>query len=289
MTSPFLRRNLPIDTQGGDWSHFRDVPSADSEDMRIYAVGDIHGQIDLLVAMQAAIETDRARHPAERVLVIYLGDIIDRGAHSWSVIEQIIGQQRAANEHTQVVCLTGNHDAWLNQFLNDASILPLWARKGGLETLVSYDFSPEDVLAAMADPIAAEVVRLALNARMPARHKDFISGLPFCHQQGGYFFAHAGVEPERSLADQRKEDLTWIRDRFLSSRKDFGKVVVHGHTPGTSVESLPNRINVDTGIYATGVLSCVVLEGTSRHVIAVDARILRALRNQQLEPLHDQA
>ena len=286
MTYPFLRQPLPIDTQSGDWAHFSDTDRADTAGVRIYAIGDVHGHLDQLVAMQAAIAADRARHPVARVLIVYLGDLIDRGPHSAGVIDRLIDQCNRADDGTQIVCLTGNHDAWLNQFLQDITVFPLWARKGGLETLLSYDFSPQEVLRAMADTAATEVLRLALLARMPQRHKDFMASLALSHQQGGYFFAHAGVEPDRSLSEQRQEDLTWIRDKFLVSRKNFGKVVVHGHTPGTRVESLPNRINVDTGIYATQVLSCVVLEGTERHVIAVDGRILRDLHSGAMEAQH---
>lgn len=286
MTNHFMRQPLPIDMSSGSWSHFCDVPPADTKNGRIYAIGDIHGHLDHLLAMQAAIDADRARHPVERATIVYLGDLIDRGPHSRSVIEQVAAQQSAADDTTGVVCISGNHDAWLNEFLTDATILPLWGRKGGLETLASYGFPPEEVLCAMADPVAAEVLRLALIARMPQHHRDFIAGLPLSHQQGGYFFAHAGVNPDRSLTNQRKEDLTWIRDPFLTSMTDFGKVVVHGHTSGASVESLPNRINVDTGIYATGVLSCVVLEGAARHLITVDRSVLRKLREQQMEPQH---
>ncbi|ENN88091.1 putative metallophosphoesterase [Rhizobium freirei PRF 81] len=286
MTTSLMRQPLLIDMNGSNWSHFRDVPPADTEGVRIYAVGDIHGHLDHLLAMQAAIAADRAQHPVERVMIVYLGDLIDRGLHSRSVIERVIAEQNAADETTKIICLTGNHDAWLGEFLADAAVLPLWGRKGGLETLASYDFSPEEILRAMADPIAAEVMRLALVARIPQRHKEFIATLLLSYQQGDYFFAHAGVNPDRSLMEQRKEDLTWIRDRFLCSGKDFGKVVVHGHTSGPRVESLPNRINVDTGIYATGVLSCVVLEGARRHLITVDRGTLRALREQQMETQH---
>ncbi|MBB6486304.1 metallophosphoesterase [Rhizobium lusitanum] len=286
MTNPFMRQPLPIDLSRGGWNHFRDVSPADTKNVRIYAIGDIHGHLDHLLAMQVAIDADRALHPIARAVIVYLGDLIDRGPHSRSVIERVAAQQNEADERTCVVCLSGNHDAWLNEFLTDATILPLWGRKGGLETLASYGFSPEEVLRGMANPAAAEVVRLALIARMPQQHRDFIAGLPLSYQLGGYFFAHAGVNPDRSLTDQRKEDLTWIRDRFLTSTTDFGKVVVHGHTSGASVESLPNRINVDTGIYATGVLSCVVLEGVARHLITIDRNALRALREQQMEPQH---
>ena len=288
MTYPFVRQALPIDTQSRDWAHFSDTDRADTAGMRIYAIGDIHGHLDQLVAMQAAIAADRACHPVDRVLIVYLGDLIDRGPQSREVIDRLIDQRNGADDSTQVVCLTGNHDAWLSQFLQDIAVFPLWARKGGLETLLSYDFTAQEVVRAMADTAATEVLRLALLARMPQRHKDFMASLALSHQQGGYFFAHAGIEPDRSLSAQRQEDLTWIRDRFLLSTKNFGKVVVHGHTPGTRVESLPNRINVDTGIYATQVLSCVVLEGTERHVIAVDGRMLRDWRSPTMEAQHAQ-
>lgn len=275
---------MPIDTDTAGWSHFAKVPLADTDGMRIYAIGDIHGNLDQLVAMNAAIENDRLLHPADRTLIVYLGDLIDRGSSSSSVIEFVRTHRDSSDERTQVICLSGNHDAWLFEFLSDAGVLPLWARKGGLETLQSYGFEPEEILTAMADPASADNMRHALLLRMPVTHQNFLTSLALYHRQGDYFFAHAGIDPNTSLAEQNKMDLTWIRDPFLNSNRNFGVVVVHGHTSGTSVESLPNRINVDTGVYATQVLSCVVLDGTDRHLLTIDGRKLRNRRKINTGP-----
>ncbi|HEY4199582.1 MAG TPA: metallophosphoesterase family protein [Devosiaceae bacterium] len=262
-----MRQSLPIDAPGA-WPEFRDAPPARAS-RRIYAIGDVHGDIDLLGDMHAAICDDLARHPATRPLIVHLGDLIDRGPHSNRVIDAVIALCERPPAGAEAMSLRGNHDNWLAGFLTDSTILPTWAPKGGLETLLSYGFTPEAVFSGLASPASAEKVRERFLEVLPERHKEFMLGLPLCHSDGDYFFAHAGVDPDRSLADQTIEDLTWIRDKFLNSRKHFGKVVVHGHTARAFVESLPNRINVDTGIYIRQVLSCVVLDGTERHLLQV--------------------
>ncbi len=264
-----MRRFLPIDRMDGDWPEFDNANSAVTGVSRIYAIGDIHGYDDLLEAMQQAIVADLECHPSEQALIIYLGDIIDRGPSSLDVIDMIIGHQANPPAGTQVMCLRGNHDEWLINFIDDASVISPWALKGGLETLASYGLPEDDVLAAVADPGCAEPLRQQFLSALPERHKDFMLSLPLSHSEGDYFFAHAGVDPDRPLADQRREDLTWIRDKFLFSRKNFGKVVVHGHSHRDAVESLPNRINVDTGSYVQQVLSCVILEGAARYTLQV--------------------
>ncbi len=264
-----MRRVLPVDRSDGDWPEFDTASPAVTGSRRIYAIGDIHGYDDLLGALQQAIAADMACYPAEQVLIIYLGDLIDRGPNSFAVIDMIIDHKENPPANAQVMCLRGNHDEWLIAFVDDASIVSPWALKGGLETLTSYGLSQNDVLAAVADPDIAEQIRQQFLLRLPDRHKDFMLSLPLSHSDGDYFFAHAGVDPDRPLADQRREDLTWIRDKFLLSRKNFGKVVVHGHSHRDTVESLPNRINVDTGAYVQQVLSCVILEGQDRYVLQV--------------------
>ncbi|MCI4186801.1 metallophosphoesterase [Dickeya dianthicola] len=274
MKDIFLRQPLPIATDGLDWNHFVNLPHASTDGVRIYAIGDIHGSLDELVAMNAAIDHDRRLYPAVQTLIIYLGDLIDRGAESSHVIEYVKSHCDTSDNTTKIICLMGNHDSWLYEFLSDSTILPLWARKGGLETLESYGFIPEDILTAMVDNTAAELMRIALRERMPRSHQDFLASLKLYYRQGDYFFAHAGIDPNISLTAQKKNDLIWIRDPFLKSKKNFGAVVVHGHTASIKVESLPNRINVDTGIYATEVLSCVVLDSTHRYFITINGRTL---------------
>jgi len=152
--------------------------------------------------------------------------------------------------------------------------------KGGFETLLSYGMKEADILAAVENGDRAIALQRMFSAVIPERHREFMLSLPLSHGDGDYFFAHAGVDPDRPLDDQRSEDLTWIRDKFLLSRKNFGKVVVHGHSPRLVPESLQNRINVDTGVYLHQVLSCVILEGTERHLLQVGTDI-----SQTAEPV----
>jgi serine/threonine protein phosphatase 1 len=269
------RRPLAVDRLGESWPEFAPDRRASTADKRIYAIGDVHGYAEHLAAMQAAIAEDMRRHPADRALIIFLGDLIDRGPDSFGVVEAVARAREEQGGDVETICLRGNHDHWLATFLDDPSILSRWAPKGGLETLVSYGIGADEIVAAVDDPEKAAAVQQNFAALIPDRHREFMLSLPLWHDDGDYFFAHAGVDPDRPLSDQRLEDLTWIRDRFLLSRRDFGKVVVHGHTPRPEVESLPNRINVDTGVYIRNILSCVILEGTERHLLQVAAETSR--------------
>lgn len=263
-----VRQPLPVDRTGPGWPTVADAPRAPR---RIYAIGDIHGHAMQLDAMRAAILVDIAAHPAERPLVICLGDLIDRGPDSAGVIERLSATDAPFGPDVDFRCLRGNHDHWLALFLDDPQVLQTWCRKGGEQTLASYGVALDKIRGAAADPSGADALRLELCALLPPRHRRFMLSLPFFAAEGDYFFAHAGVDPERPLDAQLAEDLMWIRDRFLSSRRDFGKVVVHGHTVRRAVESLPNRINVDTGVYVNGVLSCVILEDGDRHLLQITA------------------
>lgn len=170
-----------------------------------------------------------------------------------------------------MVCLLGNHEACLLEFLVNPDMLAQWRQFGGLQTLMSYGLTPS------LNPDAAERRALAqqLVRQMPPAHLAFLRSLPITYSRGRYFFVHAGVRPGVALKQQRKEDLLWIRDDFLVSEDDFGKVVVHGHTPVQEAELLRNRINVDTGAYATGRLTCVKLEGAQRTLLMTGNRAAR--------------
>ncbi len=218
---------------------------------RIYAIGDIHGRLDLLERAIAAIRRDVERHgPA--ALTVTVGDYVDRGSQSRGVLDRL-----AANPFpTSYVALKGNHEALLEGFLADPGLGPFWARQGGFETLLSYGVTI-DPLAHDADFVdAARQLRGAL----PAAHVDFLRSLKMSLSRGRYFFCHAGVRPGLPLDRQSEEDLLWIRDEFLLSRANYGKIVVHGHTPAAEPEVLPNRIGIDTGAFASGRLTCVALD-----------------------------
>ena len=228
-------------------------------DLRIYAIGDIHGRLDLLDTLLAWINADIARRPTERPISVFLGDYIDRGPSSRETIDRLIGHG-AAHES---VFLKGNHELIAIKCLSDRSLFDQWLRLGGLETLVSYGVPPET----LANGKQISEIQSAFHDALPQAHFRFFRDLKNSFECGDFFFAHAGVKPNVELSRQKENDLLWIRGEFLSSDDDFGKIVVHGHTPTREVEVRPNRINIDTGAFATGRLTCLVLEDESASVI----------------------
>jgi serine/threonine protein phosphatase 1 len=220
--------------------------------MRIYAIGDVHGRVDLLDATLARIDANLARSSPHRAVHVLLGDYVDRGPSSREVLDRLVERTRVH----RVICLKGNHESYLVEFLHNPSVLGDWRHFGALETLRSYGLNPS------ANPDSAEEHRLAraLAAALPAGHRQLLTKLAASFSCGDFFFAHAGVKPGVPLAQQSEHDLLWIRDDFLLSEQDFGKVVVHGHTPVLEPDIRPNRINIDTGAYATGRLTCLMIE-----------------------------
>jgi serine/threonine protein phosphatase 1 len=223
--------------------------------VRIYAIGDIHGCSDLLAQLLLRIDRHLSSNPVHDAIQVFLGDYIDRGPNSREVINQLI--ERALNHNA--VFLKGNHEAWLLEFLKDPRSLESWGEYGGLQTLLSYGLSPS-ISRTFAD---SKVLASELNAALPESHRRFLNGLKPTFVCGNYFFVHAGVRPKIALSKQKENDLLWIRDEFLSYEKDFGKIIVHGHTPVIEPDVRPNRINIDTGAYATGRLTCAVLENST--------------------------
>lgn len=231
------------------------------EPSRVYAIGDIHGRLDLLDRMVAEVAGDLARHPAPDAITVTLGDYVDRGPDSRGVIECL-----ARNPFpTPFVALRGNHEVVLEEFLRDPAIADDWRRLGGLETLHSYGVDVAPLMRGRGYEDAAEALRRAL----PQAHVAFLASLKLTLSAGRYFFCHAGVRPGIPLAQQREEDLLWIRDEFLDSAADFGKVIVHGHTPVAEPELRPNRIGIDTGAFISGRLTCAVLEENAVRLLTV--------------------
>ena len=226
---------------------------------RIYAIGDIHGRLDLLQRAIEAIRRDvDARGPA--ALTVTLGDYIDRGPDSCGVLDCL-----AANPFPMpLVALKGNHEYMLATFLADPAAGTHWTDNGGLATLRSYGVN-------LRGPLTPNfaTARAALRAAMPPAHVAFLRALKLSFSRGGYFFCHAGVRPGVPLERQSEEDLLWIREPFLLSARDFGQVVVHGHTPVAEPEVLPNRIGIDTGAYFSERLTCVALGEGSPRFLAV--------------------
>jgi len=244
-----VRRNSPSKLHRGR------LPTANTRGRLVYAVGDIHGRADLLGRLMSLIDLDVAeRPPAERPALVFLGDYIDRGPDSRAVVDLVLS---AADERGfEVRTLMGNHEQVMVQFLADARIGPSWAEYGGLQTLASYGVTPP-VLRSGAE--AWEAARQALSDAIPKRHLQFFAGLEMYAAYGDYVFVHAGVRPGVAMEDQSENDLLWIRDDFLRARAPFDGVIVHGHTPSPSPFLGPNRIGIDTGAYATGVLTAIRL------------------------------
>ncbi len=234
---------------------------------RVYAVGDSHGCAQSLGALHAAILEDsaaadaRAPAPAERRVVVYLGDYIDRGPDSRGLLEMLIAAPLPGFETVHIM---GNHDLLMRQFLDGEDVAGMWMMNGGAATLRSYGVDP-GVLYRIGR--GAGRLRAKLEARLPAAHREFLSRLRLSHVEGGYFFVHAGVRPGVPLEAQDAHDLMWIREPFLSSEADHGKVVVHGHTPGDAPELRANRIGIDTGACYGGRLTALALEGDGRRFL----------------------
>ena len=225
---------------------------------RVYAIGDVHGRIDLLSALEDLIVQDRDGRPPARSVLVYLGDYIDRGFESRAVVDHLLGPPPADFDR---VCLKGNHEDFLLKFLEDTQVGPVWLVNGGRETLMSYGVVPPAGLGFSEEGLAE--LQESLRQEVPASHVEFMASLPVTHREGDYFFVHAGVRPGISIEDQEESDLIWIREAFLRSKAAHGAIVVHGHTPVAEPEIRPNRIGIDTGAFASGRLTCLVLEGGS--------------------------
>lgn len=226
--------------------------------LRIAAVGDLHGRIDLLQRLGArldALSHDRSK----RLVEIYLGDYIDRGGNASAVVEFLAHRTRLADR--EVVCLKGNHEQMMLAALESDKDFVSWLSFGGPTTLVSYGVSPPKTEADV------RAKRMAFRAALPAHHLAFLTSLTLSHARGGFFFVHAGVRPGKPLDQQSPTDLLWIRDRFIASKADFGAVVVHGHTPVPKPQFRPNRIAIDTGAYQSGTLTCLVVTAESVSIL----------------------
>jgi serine/threonine protein phosphatase 1 len=225
----------------------------------VYCIGDIHGRDDLLRDIADRIKADMKTRSFDHAVTVFLGDYIDRGPGSKRVLEQL-----AANEWpTSIIALAGNHEDFLLTFLDDAAILDFWRGQGGLETLHSYGV---DVGPAMAGRDFKKV-QAQFTTHFPKHHRDFLDGLNVSVVFGDYFFCHAGVRPGVALDRQNRDDLLNIREPFLSSQAEHGKLIVHGHTPAVAPEIRPNRIGIDTAAYATGRLTCLILEKDEQHFL----------------------
>ncbi|MEA2904172.1 MAG: serine/threonine protein phosphatase 1 [Alphaproteobacteria bacterium] len=234
--------------------------SPSPEPGRLYAIGDIHGRSDLLDRMVEQISRDLDANPVAESLTVTLGDYVDRGPDSRGVLDRLAGNPFP----TAFIALKGNHEALFETFLRDPSIADDWRRLGGLETLHSYGVPVGALMMGRNYEEAAQ----ALQAAVPSAHFEFLGALKTSLTVGRYFLCHAGIRPGVPLERQSEQDLLSIRHEFLGSKSDFGKIVVHGHTPTEMPEVLANRINIDTGAFMTGRLTCAVLEPESARFLS---------------------
>lgn len=231
--------------------------------LRIYAIGDIHGRLDLLQRLYAKIRSELDAARPQWSVEIFLGDYVDRGPQSRGVLEFLLSKPAADGR----VCLMGNHEDMLIDALADPAGMENWIHNGGLATLASYDVAA-DHSAGSASLLRLRSVFLSV---LPPSHRAFMERLLRMVTFGSYVFVHAGIRPGRALDAQDPADLVWIREPFLYSDADFGKIVVHGHTPAAEPEIRANRINIDTGAYFSGRLTCLVLEGETRRFLQGEA------------------
>jgi len=231
---------------------------------RIYAVGDVHGRVDLLNRILELIARDVAKHNDGRTAkIVFLGDYIDRGDNSRDVLDVLMGvRQELPESHLQF--LAGNHEAAVISFLSDPSGKAEWLRFGGLQTLLSYGVAPPSSNPEPQDLVAvADSLRAAMGS-----HLDFLVSLKPMYRSGDVIFIHAGLDPSRELADQDEEATLWGRSNFVDEGGFPGVRVIHGHYDALEVVKTPKRICVDTGAYYSGRLTAVRLDDDEDFIVA---------------------
>lgn len=214
--------------------------------MLTYAVGDVHGCLDKLKSLIAAC---RQHAGGEEILLVFLGDYIDRGAESAGVVRYMLGLQAGAPRG--IIALKGNHEAWALAVLDGLLPATAWLRNGGTATLSSYGAS--DV------------------GELPKAHLDWMRSLPLTYDDGRRLFVHAGIDPRKPLHAQDDQDLIWIREPFLDDDRDYGRLIVHGHTPLETArpDLRPNRLNLDTAAVFGGPLTAAAFDDTQMGPIAI--------------------
>lgn len=235
----------------------RPAPTSVPHGERVYSIGDIHGRLDLVEELIAAVDADdAARGPANTTLV-FLGDLIDRGPDSRGVVERL---RQLSLERPQTRFIGGNHEqVFLRAVGGDAKATRFLVRIGGRPTILSYGIGETEYEEMEYSALTERLAEL-----VPAEHVAFLSSFEQWVEVGDYLFVHAGLRPGVPIEQQSPEDLRWIRDEFLNCRSSFGRLVVHGHTVTEDVEIRSNRIGIDTGAYQSGRLTALGLEGSDR-------------------------
>jgi serine/threonine protein phosphatase 1 len=222
---------------------------------RVYAIGDVHGRLDLFDALVNAVEEDDRNRPHAQTTIVLLGDLVDRGPHSAGVI----ASARALQARRDVRIIAGNHEEMFLQSFDSSDTLRHFLRFGGRETVLSYPVDPR-----VYDGLTIDQTRALMREVIPIADVEFLCTFENCVEIGDYLFVHAGIRPGVPLNHQLLRDLRWIREPFLSHPGEHAWCVVHGHTISEEPELRPNRIGIDTGAYMSGRLTALGLEGTVR-------------------------
>jgi serine/threonine protein phosphatase 1 len=224
---------------------------------RVYAIGDIHGRDDLFASLLERIEADNASRGPANITLVLLGDLIDRGPASAEVVERAIALRGGP---MRLRWLIGNHEeVFLKALGRDPQLMRYFVRIGGASTIHSYGIAGPDY-----DRLTFEELAEALPHQVPKEHAAFLAAGEDMIAIGDYLFVHAGIKPGIDIDSQHPSDLRWIREHFLDDDRDHGAVIVHGHTITDAVEDRGNRIGIDTGAYASGILTAIGLEGAER-------------------------
>lgn len=249
--------------------HYLDARGPDG--LRLYAIGDVHGRQDLLAAMHRRIASELEYASGSDWRIVHLGDYVDRGPDSKSVIDFLI---EARKRDPRNIMLAGNHDIGMLEFLADAEPDGLFMNYGGIQTAQSYgvDLVRDAHWYGKAGIVARG--HAALVKAVPRNHVDFLQSLTFSVSFGDFFFCHAGIRPGVPLDRQNQQDLIWIRDAFHDHQELFSKVIVHGHTPVPEAEVKANRVNVDTLAWKSGMLSALAINGGDKQIIDVQGKAL---------------
>ncbi|KQZ93219.1 metallophosphatase [Mesorhizobium sp. Root157] len=242
--------------------HFNEASAP--QGMRLYAIGDIHGRLDLLEAMHRHIAAELAADRPADWRIVHLGDYVDRGPASKGVLDFLMAAHAREPRH---LMLTGNHDVGFLDFIERPDPYGLFMTNGGVETARSYGVNLQRKGFLRSAGRSLHEGHAALVSAVPSTHLDLLRSLPHSLQFGDFFFCHAGIRPGIPFADQLDFDLMWIRGEFHAHTGLYPKVVVHGHTPVAEADVKANRVNLDTGAYYTGRLSALAVEGVSKRIL----------------------
>lgn len=227
----------------------------------IYAVGDVHGCLDLLRDAEERISDDMEKRQ-QKGLVVLLGDYVDRGPNSAGVLAHLISPSSLGLRRLP---LCGNHDDVFSSILDAPDTINDWLAFGGRETLMSYGIDVQQLQDRGRHGLSE--LRSIMAEAIPERDIAFVKSLPVSLRIGPYLFVHAGIRPGVDVRLQDDRDLMWIREPFLTAGSGLDLTVIHGHTPSPEPSIGPGRIGIDTQAYSTGKLTVLRVDAESASVL----------------------